>query len=600
MDSQRIRATDVARAAARVLPDFPRMLRGALAMSWMGADSAQSIGLLLEQRAREMPHKVALLFEGESWSYRELNAHANRIASVLRECGVRRGDAVGILFENRPAVLACVAAVVKLGAVTGMLNPNQRNDALQHSLNIIAARVIIVGEECVTALEGALPRKKTALTLLWEGEGTAPPRMKNLRTLLRGRSAAAPRAVREVRLGDPCFFIFTSGTTGLPKAAVMTHLRWMRSAWGMGQTAMRLRAEDVLYCPLPFYHNNALTLAWGAVLVAGASLAMAPRFSATRFWSDIRSTRATAFVYIGELCRYLLNRPPDPADRDHAVRVVIGNGLRAEIWDTFQQRFGIRHICEFYGSSEGNLVFVNALGLPRTAGFCPLPYAIVAFDAEAELPLRNARGFMRRVAPGEAGLLLMKVSELTPFDGYTDSAASEARLLHDVFRGGDTWFDSGDLVRELGFRHIAFVDRVGDTFRWKGENVASTEVERVLGQRPGVVQACVYGVQVPHADGRAGMAALVLDRPDAFAPGPCARALQKQLPPYAVPRFLRIVPEHETTATFKIRKVDLKRQGFDPRAIDDPLWVLLDRNRGYQPLTADIFTRISSGRLRLP
>ncbi|MFZ1295168.1 MAG: long-chain-acyl-CoA synthetase, partial [Pseudomonadales bacterium] len=215
-------------------------------------------------------------------------------------------------------------------------------------------------------------------------------------------------------------------------------------------------------------------------------------------------------------------------------------------------------------------------------------------------PLRNARGFMRRVAPGEAGLLLKKVSELTPVDGYTDSVASEARLLHDVFRSGDTWFDSGDLVRELGFRHIAFVDRVGDTFRWKAENVASTEVERVLGQRPGVVQACVYGVQVPHADGRAGMAALVLDRPDAFAPGPCARALQKQLPPYAVPRFLRIVPEHETTATFKIRKVDLKRQGFDPRAIDDPLWVLLDRNRGYQPLTADIFTRISSGRLRLP
>jgi fatty-acyl-CoA synthase len=300
-----------------------------------------------------------------------------------------------------------------------------------------------------------------------------------------GRRARPPirRATRrrEARRIAFCYFIFTSGTTGLPKAAVMTQLRWMRVGYAMGQGAMRLGADDVFYCALPFHHNSALTVCWSAVLTAGATLVMARKFSASRFWDDIRANGATAFVYIGEFCRYLLALPPSPDDRRHAVRVMVGNGLRPEIWDEFQRRFGVAHVCEFYGSSEGSLGFVNALGLPRTAGVCPLPYAIVAFDAEREEPLRDARGRLRRVSPGETGLLLMPVGRLMPFDGYTDAAATGARLLHDVFRRGDTWFDSGDLVRDQGFRHIAFVDRVGDTFRWKGENVATTEVERAIG-----------------------------------------------------------------------------------------------------------------------
>ena len=242
---------------------------------------------------------------------------------------------------------------------------------------------------------------------------------------------------------------------------------------------------------------------------------------------------------------------------------------------------------------------MNALGLPRTAGFCPLPYAIVAFDPEREQPLRDARGRLRRVSPGETGLLLMPVGRLVPFDGYTDTAATGARLLHDVFRRGDTWFDSGDLVREQGFRHIAFVDRVGDTFRWKGENVATTEVERALATLPGVAGAAAYGVPVPHADGRAGMAAIVLLAGHPFDAQAVAAVLARELPAYAVPRFLRLVKSHETTATFKVRKVELKRQGFDPGVVPDPLYVLLDRARGYEELTPRLHARIRSGQLRV-
>jgi acyl-CoA synthetase (AMP-forming)/AMP-acid ligase II len=362
---------------------------------------------------------------------------------------------------------------------------------------------------------------------------------------------------------------------------------------------MRLRGDDILYCPLPLYHNNALTVSWGAVLGAGAALAIGRKFSASRFWDEVRRHRATAFCYIGELCRYLLNQPPTSRDRDHAVRVIVGNGLRPEIWDAFQQRFGIELISEFYGASESNLAFANGFGLSRTAGFCPLPFAVVAFDAEAEAPCRDAQGFMRKVGKGEVGLLISEVTEKSPFDGYTDSRATESKLLRDVFKAGDVWFNTGDLVCNQGMRHIQFADRVGDTFRWKGENVATTEVEAAFNQFEGLDQACVYGVQIPGTDGRAGMAALTLMAPERFDGAVLARHLTARLPAYAVPLFVRLRAQQETTSTFKFRKVELKREGFDLQQIDEPLYVLADRQRGYEPLTPQLHAQIHDGALRL-
>jgi acyl-CoA synthetase (AMP-forming)/AMP-acid ligase II len=600
MGEDRIEAGDIARAALGLIPETPRLLRAGLALAQLRPEAENSIGLLLEQRARATPWHTALVFEGERWSYHAFNAWANRIARALRAAGARRGDTVAILSENRPSMLACVAAVAKIGAVAGMLNPNQRGAVLRHSIDLISPRLLVVGDDCVPALRSALPRIPRRLGVLWDGEGAAPRGMKGLRALATAQRSSDPASTRGVKLADPFCFIFTSGTTGLPKAAVMSHLRWMRVGYVMGQGAMRLDADDVFYCALPFYHNSALTVCWSAVLAAGATLVMARKFSASRFWEEIRASGATAFVYIGEFCRYLLAQPSAPGDRGHAVRVMVGNGLRPEIWDEFQQRFGVAHVCEFYGSSEGSLGFVNTLGLPRTAGFCPLPYAIVAYDAEREEPLRDARGRLRRVPPGETGLLLMPVSRFTPFDGYTDATATGARLLHDVFRRGDTWFDSGDLVREQGFRHIAFVDRVGDTFRWKGENVATTEVERALAKVPGVAEAAVYGVPVPRADGRAGMAAIVPAAGQRVDVQAAAAVLASELPAYAVPRFLRLVKAYETTATFKVRKVALKQQGFDPGVVSDPLYVLVERARGYEKLTPRLYARIRSGELRLP
>jgi fatty-acyl-CoA synthase len=591
---EQIGVLDFGLAVMGLLPSARKILCATAKLHALTPDSKQSIGKLLEQQARDQPDRGCLLFEGQVWNYRDFNAWSNRIAHVLLKQGVRPGDTVGVLFENRPELLACVAALAKIGAVAGMLNPKQRGESLLFSLGAINPKQMLVGADCLPALHSAWPTLPIAVPCFWAGSGDAPGGWIDLPKACLTASTANPGHTDRVRASSPCFYIFTSGTTGRPKASVMTHLRWLRCGYGMGQAAMRLNADDVFYCPLPFYHNNALTLCWSSVLTSGAALVMVRKFSASGFWSDIRASGATAFVYVGEMCRYLLNQTPSKRDRDHRIRIVVGNGLRPEIWDTFQKRFAIQHICEFYGSSEGNLAFVNALGLPRTAGMTMMPYSIVAYDTENERPQRNAGDRMRRISVGDVGLLITEVSPSNPFDGYSDAKASEAKLLHNVFAKGDTWINSGDLVRDQGFRHIAFVDRVGDSYRWKGENVASTDVERAIGSVKGIAQVGVYGVSVPHTEGRAGMAAVVMQAHQGFDGAALARSLFHALPAYAVPLFVRVMPTQKTTGTFKLRKVELKQQGFDITAIREPLFVLLHRKRGYEALTDEHYRHIMS------
>jgi acyl-CoA synthetase (AMP-forming)/AMP-acid ligase II len=597
----RISLGEILRGAARSLPDSLAMQRGLWNLALAKPERKLSLGLVLEDRARRWPQQLALKFGDQQWTYAEFNAWVNRTAALFRQAGVGSGDVVGILSENRPGVLVCTAAAAKLGAIAGMLNHNQRGEVLTHSIKLIHPKVIVVGEESVEALATtAYAPGAAGIRHYWMGDAESPAAgYEDLAEATAGLPAGNPASTREVQMKQACFYIFTSGTTGLPKASVMTHLRWVRSMAGVGQMAMRLRRQDVIYLPLPLYHNNALTVTWSAALGAGCCVALTRKFSVTRFWDEVRHYEATAFCYIGELCRYLLNQPPSPHDREHRVRVIVGNGLRPEIWDEFQQRFGIEHIAEFYGASECNLAFINAFGARRTAGYCPLTYAVVEYDAEAEAPARDAQGRLRKVPKEGVGLLISEVTEKLPYDGYTDPEASEKKLIRGAFKDGDCWFNTGDLVRDQGFRHIQFVDRVGDTFRWKGENVATTEVEAALTGFPQIEQAVVYGVELPDADGRAGMAAITL-KPDAGALDgvELARHVQSALPAYAVPLFLRLRVAQETTGTFKYRKVELKQEGFNPEKVNEPLYALSDRARGYEPLTAAVFERIQRRDLR--
>ena len=474
---------------------------------------------------------------------------------------------------------------MKLGAVAGMLNYNQRGDVLEHSLGILDAKVLVLDENAREALDSLDSEPKV---------GSVLP-MKELAELASKADTANPSVTAEIQAKEKAFYIFTSGTTGMPKASLMSHFRWLKSMSGLGNMGVRLRSDDVIYCCLPLYHNNALTVTLSSVLAGGATMAIGKQFSVSRFWDDIAINKATAFTYIGELCRYLLTQPEKPTDRDNTVKLVVGNGLRPEIWEEFTERFGISRVAEFYGASECNIAFVNALNVKKTAGVCPLPYAVVEYDDESGKAKRGSDGKLSKVATGEVGLLLSKVTARAPFDGYSDDEATEKKLVRDGFKSGDAWFDTGDLVLKQGWLHVAFVDRLGDTFRWKGENVATTQVEGALGGHGSVDGAVVYGVDIEGTDGKAGMAAVTLRDGHTFDGQALAEHLYDKLPTYAVPLFVRIVESLEQTSTFKKQKVELRKLGYSDDS-NSELYVLRGKSHGYDKAYEGFVDEVAAGK----
>ncbi|HEY1058953.1 MAG TPA: long-chain-acyl-CoA synthetase [Limnobacter sp.] len=577
---------DIARGALAYLPDVPRLLPGLLGLATLRPSARRSMGLVFQNQAARHAARCFVNDGRTRLTYAQANAMANQMARGLQGLGVQAGDAVGLLSRNRAELLVAVIAVAKLGAVSALLNTNQTGATQAHSIGLVKPKVIVAcehGLQVLKALGENDPGLFKGIELLGFEVESNHLAFSSFRPVWEAQASHNLIQTTEIVAKSPCFYIFTSGTTGLPKASVMSHYRWLQAMCGMN-SATRLRETDVFYCCLPLYHNNALTVSLGMVVAAGACFAMDEKFSASRFWGRIRHYQATAFCYIGELLRYLINQPGSCEDQNHEVRFIVGNGLRPEIWRHFEDRFGIHQIFEFYGASESNLGFMNAFGLRETVGFSPMPYQIVACDTDTEQVVRNSKGRCLKVGLGEVGLLISEVTTLRPFDGYTDPKANEAKLLRDVFRKGDCWFNSGDLVRRQGFHHIQFVDRLGDTFRWKGENVATSEVEGVLAKYPALAHAVVYGVQVPGADGRAGMAAISFKdgvEPDWSA---LAEFLRAELPAYAVPQYIRVVQQPETTGTFKYQKSALKKAGFDQSQVADPLFRLDSATCTYLPL----------------
>ncbi|MGO9925936.1 MAG: long-chain-acyl-CoA synthetase FadD6 [Mycobacterium sp.] len=579
-----IRLTDIASQVPSVLADVPVIMRGALTGLLARPSSKKSIGTVFQERAARYGDRIFLRFGDQQLTYRDANAAANRYAAVLAARGVGSGDVVAIMLRNSPNTVLAMLAAVKCGAVAGMVNYHQRGEVLAHSLGLLDAKVLIAETDLVSAV-AECGASGTTETLTIE----------DLERFAASAPATNPASASAVQAKDTAFYIFTSGTTGFPKASVMTHLRWLKALAAFGGMGLRLKSTDTLYSCLPLYHNNALTVAVSSVINSGATLALGKSFSASRFWDEVIASEATAFIYIGEICRYLLNQPPKPTDRAHRVRLVAGNGLRPEIWNEFTNRFSIERVCEFYASSEGNAAFINIFNVPGTTGIAPMPLAYVEYDPDTGAPLRDDRGRVRRVPAGEPGLLLSPVNRLQPFDGYTDKASSENKLVRNAFREGDVWFNSGDVMSPQGLGHAAFVDRLGDTFRWKGENVATTQVEAALSSDESVEECTVFGVEVPHTGGRAGMAAVQLREGAEFDGQSLARAVYSQLPAYALPLFLRVVKSLEHTTTFKSRKVELREQAYGPD-VQDPLYVLAGRDEGYVPYYDEYPEEVSAGK----
>lgn len=598
----------VAAKIPQLIPKVPHLLHGLKQAYLRTSASPAGLGIAFEKAVKRNPDGAALLFEDERYTYQELNEWANQIAHYYLSLGARKGDVIAVMLENRSELLATVIALAKIGVTIALVNTSQTGKVLSHSINLVKPIALIFGDEvhyCIDEIRADLNINEDrfhwfADQATRQDVGTAPHGYINLAEQIDHFPKFNPPTTHTVQGKDGLFYIYTSGTTGLPKAVIFTHSRWTL-AYGTYGHVLDLNPDDVMYVTLPLYHATGIVVCWCGVIAGSATLALRRKYSTSAFWKDVKKFNASAIGYVGELCRYLMDAPATELDRNHRVTKMIGNGMRPNIWDKFKQRFGVDEILELYASSEGNVGFSNIFNFDNTVGFSPTPYAVIAFDKEKNEPIRDKDGFCQKVKTGEVGLLVGKITRRSPFDGYTDPEKNKAVILKNVLKKGDAYFNTGDLVRDIGFRHAQFVDRLGDTFRWKGENVSTTEVENMLCEHDKIVEAVVYGVEIPHTNGRAGMAAITLaDHAELNDQdlSHMASTFKKCLPAYAVPVFLRVQETVETTGTFKYQKNKLKEQAFDPNKTEERLLVLLPGESAYCDVTKDIFDNIQAYKYR--
>ncbi len=567
-------------------------------------DTKDSYALRIQAHAQRAPEHPCIEFEGRSISYGEFNALANRMARRLAECGVASGDVVAVEMENGIELLAVFLALNKIGAAASFMNTNLRDRQLTHCLKVCEPKACVFGEE----LRSAVEEIKSELALLegrdyfMVGASDTPNWAENLLETQADMSSENLPVTNDITLRETSMHLFTSGTTGFPKAAIVSNRRALFTSFGLAKGGYRATPEDRFYVPLPLYHGTGLLAGALAALVMGSTVILRRRFSASQFWKEVRASRATCLTYIGEILRYLMNQPERPDDRDHSVERILGNGLRPDIFKQFRERFGIERITEFYGASEGNVAFLNLLNKDCSVGFSTGEFVLAAYDVEADAIRRDASGKVIPAGLGQPGLLLGKITPETLFEGYTDTSANEGKVVRDVLESGDAWFNSGDLLREVdvgwtaGLKHFQFIDRVGDTFRWKSENVSTNEVGEILNTCPQVEISNVFGVSIPGADGRAGMAAIKLREGECLDLNSISRHVTEFLPSYARPIFLRVLQEMQVTGTFKLRKTDLRKAGFDLDKVGgDTLYVLEPGSNEYAPLSQEFFKVIQAG-----
>ena len=589
-----------------VLSEMPTLLKLKKGMVPRPASVADCFGARVEANALKFGQRSAIVFEGQEVNWSEFNALANRYAHYLKSQGVQRGDTVSVIMENRIEFLALLVGVNKIGVTAGLINTNLTGKPLVHCITVTHSKKCIFGSE----VSGALNEVKDELGLT-EGEdyfempdGGLDTTTNWAKNLAEGAAAASPENPEEtslITLGEVALYIFTSGTTGLPKAAVLSNRRYLTSADMAAMAGFKCTEQDRMYICLPLYHGTGLMVGAGAAMVSGASMFIRRKFSASNFLPEVREHGCTLLVYIGELCRYLSNTEAQAGDDKNPLRSMMGNGMRPDVWLGFKKRFGISRVAEFYGASEGNVAFANLMNRDCTVGMTSAEVALVEYDVDNDEIVRDAAGRCVPVKAGEPGLLLGKITEDTVFEGYTDPEATEKKIVRSALETDDAWFNSGDLMRTvdvgftLGYPHYQFVDRVGDTFRWKSENVSTNEVGEIINGFDQIKFCNVYGVEIPGTDGRAGMAAVTLQDGvaeldvDAFS-----TFLRSELPAYAVPLFVRIQPDIDVTGTFKMVKGDLRKQAYDIRSFDDTVYALLPGSDRYAAFDLAMLEKIEA------
>lgn len=593
------------REVASVLKDFLEVAPVLATFKPPKDDEVISMGLVFQQTAEKYPNKSAIIFEGKELTWSQFNALVNKYSHLLKHQGVKRGDTVALLMDNRIEMLASTLGLAKIGATVALINNSLRGKSLAHCIAIAESKKCIVGEELVDAIDEV----KEDLSLadddyFWVqdlGNKEAPKWMFDFSAQVDSNPVYNPRETVDIKAGEKALYIFTSGTTGLPKAAVIYHRRYLSAAIPYSKAGFHAKPSDRMYICLPLYHFTGLGTGFGSALVSGASVFLRRRFSASNFWPEVQQHQTTLFIYVGELCRYLAMQPECVEEKDNPIKTMLGNGLRPDVWDQFRQRFKVNRITEIYGASEGNVTFINLLNKDSTIGTSDANLILAKYDVDLDEMIRDSKGDLVEVAKGDAGLLLAEIDDKYAFDGYQDKAATESKVLTDVKKKGDRWFNTGDLVKQIdvgfamGLPHYQFVDRVGNTFRWRAENVSTNEVGEILNAFEQIEMSNVYGVEVPDADVKAGMAALTLNSGEKFDVKGFSAYVERELPAHARPVFIRLQQQAETTVTFKLVKGALRKKAYHLDQVSEPIYILKPRTSVYQLLDKATYQQVLAG-----
>ena len=543
-----------------------------------------------DNNVKKRPNDIAFIFEGDEITWKEADEQTNKYAGFLKSQNISNGDCFAILMDNSPDFLMLLLASFRVGSLAALINTTVSGEGLKHVIGISDVKLITAGASHLEKLNSALgdSELKNIPVFGMEDNEKIPDQIEDIKKLSKQFSTFIPY---QPIMKDVAAYIFTSGTTGLPKAALVDHAKLVKGSFAGHFLCFNFNKNDRLYMTLPLYHSTGLILGWAASLRSGCPNVIKSKFSASDFWNDVKKHNVNKFIYVGELCRYLMNLPPSEGDKDNPITQISGNGLRPDIWESFQKRFNINKIVEIYGATEAVGMTINSFGRSGMIGRKRSDSTIIHCNKDDGSPILNDKGFCTKVSEGETGLYIQKISSSAKFQGYLDTQASNKKILQNVFKTGDQYFNTGDLITLHDNNWLSFADRVGDTYRWKSENVSTMEVAAILNNASGVMDCNVYGVQVDSAEGKAGMAAMNVS--DEFSFKSFIEHVDKNLNTFQKPYFLRLTKEMQTTGTFKHQKEDLKKQGFDPSLIKDKLYFLKKDN--YIEIDHDLYSRIHSG-----
>ncbi len=569
-------------------------------------DDNASLAHSFEETVTKFGSNNFIYFENEKWTYNQTNEAANILANKLVDDGVEHGDRVVLFMENRPNYIISILALNKIGAIGVLINTSLTGNPLIHCINSSDSKKCIVGAELASPLEEVLSKIniKDKSDIYWVKDGSnyeCPQWASNLDTLIDTSKSNNLSITNKVTAKDTAFYIFTSGTTGVPKAALFPNAKIIAASVNISKGGYRIDSSDCMYNCLPLYHSTGLMLGLCACVQVGAATFIRRKFSASAFWKEAKQFNTTAFVYVGELCRYLSFQEPSEEEVNNPISKMVGNGLRPDLWDCFRNRFNVERIVEIYGASEGNALFMNLLNKDETIGMTNAKVGIFKYDVAEDKLVKDENDKYIEVDDHQPGLLLVEIGPNAIYNGYTDKKASEEKVVKNVLVEGDRWFNTGDLVKtmdvgfSLGRKHYQFVDRVGDTFRWKSENVSTNEVAEILNSFEHVNMANVYGVKVPKSEGRAGMVAFNCNL-DEFNWDDFSSFVIDKLPSYAQPIFVRIIEELETTGTFKLKKNDLREEAYHLDKVNGNLvFIKKPGQNTYVPLDREFYEVIESG-----